>query len=61
GLLRDGAEPGQLTFYLSDIPWVFAEVGARFLGRPIAAVQTVNLDELEAEGRLAPVGKGGAS
>lgn len=60
GLLRDGAEPGQLTFYLSDIPWVFAEVGARFLGRPIAAVQTVNLDELEAEGRLAPVGKGGA-
>jgi glutamate racemase len=53
-----GAPSGRLTFYLSDIPWVFAEAAARFLGRPVAEVHTVNLDELEAEGRLAPARKG---
>jgi glutamate racemase len=41
---------GALSFYLSDIPWKFAEVGARFLGRPIADVTTVNLDEIESTG-----------
>jgi glutamate racemase len=44
---RGGAEPGRLSFYLSDIPWKFTEVGARFLGMPIADVTTVHLDELE--------------
>lgn len=64
GLLRSGANAaataptGSLTFYLSDIPWVFAEAATRFLGRPVDAVRTVNLDELEAEGRLAPARKG---
>ena len=50
-LLRGGGE-GNLTFYLSDIPWTFTEVGARFLGQAIPGVTTVNLDELEADGRL---------
>jgi glutamate racemase len=49
---------GRLTFYLSDLPWTFKEVGARFLGQPIAEVHTVNLDELEGAGRLDPVRKG---
>ena len=48
---------GHLSFHLSDLPWTFAEVGARFLGRPVGEVRTVNLDELESEGRLAPARK----
>ncbi len=42
---------GNMTFLLSDIPWKFAEIGARFLGRPIDDVRVVGLDELEAVGR----------
>jgi len=62
GRLRgDPGRRGRLQFYLSDIPWKFAEVGARFLGRPIEDVQTVNLDELEREGRLAPAEEGRAT
>jgi glutamate racemase len=38
---------GQLTFYLSDIPWKFKEVGERFLGQPITRVQSVGPDEFE--------------
>jgi glutamate racemase len=52
---RDGDAPdgraGDLAFLLSDIPWKFAEIGARFLGRPIADVVTVGLDEMEEAGR----------
>jgi glutamate racemase len=44
---------GKLVFYLSDIPWKFTEVGARFLGQPIADVTTVNLNEAERDGCLA--------
>lgn len=44
---------GRLSFYLSDIPWKFTEVGRRFLGRPIAEVRTVGLHELDEAGRLA--------
>ncbi|MFO7654464.1 MAG: glutamate racemase [Candidatus Krumholzibacteriia bacterium] len=47
-----GAAGGRLTFYLSDFPWKFAEVGARFLGSPIENVITVNLDDLERTGGL---------
>ncbi|MBT3316749.1 glutamate racemase [bacterium] len=43
---------GEISFCLSDIPWKFREVGARFLGKPIDAVETVNLNELEREGVL---------
>ena len=42
---------GELAFLLSDIPWKFAEIGARFLGKPITGVRTVGLDELEEAGR----------
>ncbi len=41
---------GSLRFYLSDIPWKFAEIGARFLGKPITLVETVDLDEMEEAG-----------
>jgi glutamate racemase len=51
---------GRLTFYLSDIPWKFTEVGARFLGQPIDEVTTVNLDEAEHAGRLGDPRKEGA-
>ena len=54
---RDGARSeavdreGELSFVLSDIPWKFAEIGARFLGKPIGEVRTVGLDEMEEVGR----------
>jgi glutamate racemase len=54
-LLR--AEPGrqgELTFYLSDLPWKFAEIGARFLGQPIGEATVVGLDEMEAAGKVLP-------
>lgn len=56
GLQRPGGDApdggaGDLAFLLSDIPWKFAEIGARFLGRPIADVVTVGLDEMEEAGR----------
>jgi len=48
-LLRgDDSHEGKLEFYLSDIPWKFQEIGARFLGKPIEEVITVGLDEMEA-------------
>jgi glutamate racemase len=47
GLLRETAGAGRLEFFLSDLPWTFKEIGARFLGRPIDDVSTVDLDELE--------------
>ena len=52
GLLRGGDDQreGELEFYLSDIPWKFQEIGARFLGKPIHEVITVGLDEMEAAG-----------
>ena len=51
-LLRPGGESeGQLSFHLSDIPWKFAEIGARFLGKPIAEPTIVGLDEMEQAGK----------
>jgi glutamate racemase len=50
-LRHDQDREGQLSFYLSDIPWKFAEIGASFLGKPIANVATVGLTEMEAAGR----------
>ncbi len=50
-LLRaEGGDQGGLEFYLSDIPWKFQEIGARFLGKPIGEVITVGLDEMESTG-----------
>ena len=49
--MRDaGSHEGRLEFYLSDIPWKFQEIGARFLGKPINEVVTVGLDEMEDAG-----------
>ena len=42
--------PGKLSFLLSDIPWKFQEIGARFLGQPIGDMKTVGLDEMEEAG-----------
>lgn len=47
---RNGRE-GKLSFHLSDIPWKFSEIGARFLGKPIQDARTVGLDEMEQAGR----------
>ncbi len=41
---------GELSFLLSDIPWKFQEIGARFLGKPIENMKTVDLDEMEEAG-----------
>ncbi len=53
GLRRagDAGGEGRLSFLLSDIPWKFAEIGARFLGKPIDDVEPVGLDEMEVAGR----------
>ncbi len=51
--MKDGEQPaGRLEFHLSDIPWKFTEIGARFLGKPITDVRTVPLEEMEAAGRM---------
>ncbi len=53
-LRRDGPDfqagdaAGNLSFFLSDLPWKFAEIGEKFLGRPIADSTIVGLDEMEA-------------
>lgn len=46
GLRRPANGGGKMDFYLSDLPWMFQEVGARFLGRPIDQVHTVNVNEV---------------
>ncbi len=51
------APASRLEFWLSDVPWQFAEIGARFLGRPIEAARQVNLDEVEQAGRLVRHGR----
>ncbi len=43
---------GEMSFLLSDIPWKFQEIGARFLGAPLENLQTVGLAEMEAAGRI---------
>jgi glutamate racemase len=50
-LRREPGREGELSFYLSDLPWKFAEIGARFLGKPIPEAKIVGLDEMEAAGR----------
>ena len=53
-LLRPADGPvGKLSFWLSDLPWKFKEIGERFLGRSISSVETVNLDERECDTRPA--------
>lgn len=50
-LRREKGREGELSFYLSDLPWKFAEIGARFLGKPIPDAQIVGLDRMEAAGK----------
>ena len=45
-----GPDGGRQEFYLSDLPWKFGEIGARFLGRPITDVKTVTLAQMERAG-----------
>jgi len=52
GLRRPANGGGELEFYLSDLPWMFREVGARFLGRAIDEVHTVNVNEAAWDGGL---------
>ena len=47
---QPNSRKGELDFYLSDLPWKFAQIGERFLGRPIADATIVGLDEMEAAG-----------
>lgn len=58
GETGESAPRGRQEFFLSDLPWKFAEVGARFLGEPIDSVKVINLDEAEAEGHLVYPEKG---
>jgi len=51
-LRRQEDREGQLAFYLSDLPWKFTEIGARFLGKAIPEATVVGLDEMEAAGRI---------
>jgi glutamate racemase len=53
GRLRAPGHAGTLEFWLSDLPWTFQEIGARFLGQEITHVHPVELDDLEALGRAA--------
>lgn len=57
GLQRSADHGGDLSFYLSDLPWTFRDEGERYLGRPIDRVVTVNLDELEGAGSVASARK----
>ncbi len=42
--LRNGRErPGEFTVYVTDIPYLFKEVGERFLGRTIERVEHIEL------------------
>ncbi|MCK4539383.1 MAG: glutamate racemase [Candidatus Krumholzibacteria bacterium] len=41
-LVRDGDDGGRFDCYVSDTPYLFKEVGERFLGRPIDRVEHQN-------------------
>ncbi|HEY5132797.1 MAG TPA: glutamate racemase [Candidatus Krumholzibacteriaceae bacterium] len=43
-LRTDGDRPGRITVYVTDIPYLFKEVGERFLRRPMERVERVDLE-----------------
>jgi glutamate racemase len=43
-LRTDGDQPGRITVYVTDIPYLFKEVGERFLRRPMERVERVDLE-----------------
>lgn len=51
GALRSDLErPGTITVYVTDIPYLFKEVGERFLRRPMARVERIDLDAVLVNG-----------
>ncbi len=47
---KEAERQGELSFFLSDLPWKFSQIGERFLGRSINNTTIVGLDEMEAAG-----------
>ncbi len=50
----DAETPGRITVYVTDIPYLFKEVGERFLRRPMERVERIDLEAVlisGAEGR----------
>jgi len=43
GLLAPAGAPAAHRFFVTDVPERFAEVGARFLGRPIAQAEQIDI------------------
>jgi glutamate racemase len=53
-LRNDVQQPGKITVYVTDIPYLFKEVGERFLRRPMERVERIDLEAVlinGAEGR----------
>jgi glutamate racemase len=53
-LRNDAEKPGGITVYVTDIPYLFREVGERFLRRPMERVERIDLETVlvnGAEGR----------
>ncbi len=50
GLRNDLDRPGRITVYVTDIPYMFREVGERFLRRPMEQVERVDLEAILVNG-----------
>ncbi len=50
GLRSDLDRPGRITVYVTDIPYLFREVGERFLRRPMDRVERVDLEAVLVNG-----------
>lgn len=46
GLRNDLREPGRITVYVTDIPYLFREVGERFLRKPMEKIERVDLEAI---------------
>ena len=42
--------PGRITVYVTDIPYLFKEVGERFLRRPMERVERIDLESIHVNG-----------
>jgi len=49
-LRSDADRPGTITVFVTDIPYLFKEVGERFLRRPMERVERVDLDAVPIPG-----------
>lgn len=50
GLRSDLERPGRITVYVTDIPYLFREVGERFLRRPMDRVERIDLEAVLVNG-----------